>query len=196
MKNIIAPVLFYFAFAILGINFLNAQKVIHVQNINKLQLPDNKGAMFIAEFPFFVKETDKKNMMFSIRFDADREKGILKGIFGIEVFAKGLGKCFFRDSLNLVLANGRTVKLRSTSPEFCEQPLSCWFELKKPYQDTLFSSPVQQVHFKNGKTGETFIQEITEEDEQNYFIVLKKIFDKMVPPVKPPVKVKATRPTH
>ena len=67
----------------------------------------------------------------------------------------------------------------SSSPLFCEQQLSGWFDMTKEELATLFSAPLIQINFKNTKTGETFIQDITEKQYQEYFREIKKMYDTM-----------------
>ena len=150
--------------------------------INQIPMEDGKSFLHIASYPLVLKGVNEKSMMITIRFITDKQTGKLTEMMGIEMFAKGLGKCFFKDSLQLKFANGKFIKVAATSPMFCDQPLSAWFGLSKESFTTLFSSPLIQVNFLNSKSGETFNHDIIADNEQQYFIELKKLFDEMVAP--------------
>jgi len=148
--------------------------------IKQIPKADGKSFMHIASYPLVLKGVIEKSMMITIRFTTHDQTGKLSDMMGIDMFAKGLGKCFFKDSLQLKFANGKLLKVAATSPMFCEQPLSAWFGLSKESFTSLFASPLIQVNFINAKSGETFNHDITADDQQQYFIELKKLFDQMV----------------
>lgn len=156
----------------------------NVLSIDKLSTSDPKAFIYIANYPMTVKESNEKLIMLAMRFTSDKKTDSLTGMSGLQLFATGLGKCFLKDTLTLLFKTGETLKLTATSPEFCDQQLSAWFDMKKEDLATLFSTSIIQVNFKNSKTGEIFTQDVTDTDQQQYFIELKKVFDTMVPPKK------------
>jgi hypothetical protein len=147
--------------------------------IKKITTADPKMPVYIASFPMRLKETESKSMMIAPRIATDRVTGELGQISGVQIFTKGLGKCFFRDTLELVFANKKRIKLAATSPQFCDNQLSAWYDMNKDHFAILFASPLVQVRFKNSKTGESFRQDVTEQYQQEYFMELKTLHDEM-----------------
>ena len=148
-------------------------------SINRITTSDPKVSLYIASSPILAKESDNKSIMLAPQFTSDTKTDSLSGIRGLKVFAKGIGKCFLRDTLQLSLQNGKKLTMISASPMFCEQQLSGWFDMTKEELTTLFSAPLIQINFKNTKTGETFTQDITEKQSQEYFREMKKVYDTM-----------------
>lgn len=148
-------------------------------SINKIATSDPKISVYFASYPIMAKESDDKSIMLAPRFTTDTKTDSLSGISGLKVFAKGIGKCFLGDTLQLSFENGKKLTMVSASPMFCEQQLSGWFDMTKEELATLFSAPLIQINFKNTKTGETFIQDITEKQSQEYFREMKKVYDTM-----------------
>ena len=145
--------------------------------INKLPTSDGKKSLYIASYPIMARESDDKSIMLAPQFTTDDKTDSLSGITGLKVFAKGIGKCFLHDTLQLSFENGKKLKMISASPIFCDQQLSGWFNMNKEELTTLFSSPIIQINFKNAKSGETFTQDFTDKNNQEYFIEIKKVFD-------------------
>ena len=148
-----------------------------VQDILKLSPPDSKLIVYGASYPFLVEFAPEKNLIIAIKFLADPETDVLKGIIGFELFAHGLGKCFINDTLKLAMANGKKITLKSSNPEICDKPISGWILLNKENLDTLFSAKLQQITYINGKTHESLSLDITEPEAKEYFLTLKKIYD-------------------
>lgn len=148
--------------------------------IQKIETSNPEVPLYIANFPIMLNESDAKSIMLTVRFTTNKQTGKLSDIMGLQVFATGVGKCFEHDTLQLKFMDGKTLKVASTSPLFCDQRLSAWFELGKESLAALFVAPLIQVNFANTKSGETFNSDVTTADQQTYFIELKKIFDTMV----------------
>lgn len=148
-------------------------------SINKISTSDAKHFIYIASYPINVKGS-ASSMMLAPRFASDNETGTYSGMSGVQMFAKGLGKCFYRDTLLLFFKGGKKLKLTATSPQFCDQQLSAWFDMNKDQMALLSSLPLVQVRFTNSKTGEHFRQDVTEVYQQEYFIEIKRLNDKLL----------------
>ena len=149
--------------------------------INRNPIPNTTTASYYTSLPFILHISEEKNIMLSFVFTADQKNGDLTGIKGFDLFAKGLDTCFFQDSLEFVFENGQKLKLGTSNPKLCGQPISGWIMFDKKIIDTLFSANIMQVTYKNGLSKESSVLDITDAHDKNFFVAVKKEFDSMVP---------------
>lgn len=154
------------------------------QTLNKIVSPEGKTVSYYAAQPFYLHITPEKQILLSLSFITNPNTGSITAIKGIELFAKNLGACFYKDTLEFVFDNGKKLVAATSNPKLCDQPISGWVVLNKPNLDTLFSSKIRQITYKNGESKETTELDITEGGEKSYFITLKNIIDSMFPALK------------
>jgi hypothetical protein len=165
---------------VISIYQVNAQTQTQALTIKKIDTGNPDNPLYIASYPMNLVQSDEKSIMLTIRFTTNRQTGKLSDIMGLQLFATGVGKCFQHDTLQLKFADGKTMKIASTSPMFCDQKLAGWFELDKETLAALFVSPLRQVNFVNKISGEIFDYDVTATEQQTYLIDLKKMFDTMI----------------
>lgn len=153
-----------------------------------MPIPNSNTSFYITAIPFGITFSDERKLALAFKFITNPETDELAGIRGFELFAKGFDTCFNNDTLNILLENGKKLILPSSNPLLCNQILSGWFLVSKEKLDTLFSSRITQITYKNGVLNESFTQDITGTDAREYFQTVKKIYDTKVPPPVPPKK--------
>lgn len=154
------------------------------QALNKIVSPEGKTVNYYAAQPFYIHISAEKHVLLALRFETNTTTGNITAIKGLELFTKNLGNCFYKDTIEFVFDNGKKLIAPTSNPKICDQPLSGWINLSKPNLDTLFSSTIRQIAYKNGETKESTELDITEKNEKDYFLTLKKIIDSMFPDLK------------
>jgi hypothetical protein len=154
------------------------------QSLNKIVSPEGKTVNYYAAQPFYLHIAPEKEILLAFSFIINPNTGSITSIKGFELFAKNLGACFYKDSLEILFDNGKKLIAPTSNPKLCDQQISGWVSLSKPNLDTLFSSKIKQITYKNGESKETTVLDITEAGEKSYFITLKNIIDSMFPALK------------
>jgi len=151
------------------------------QAINKTIIPNSNSINYYTALPFFLHLSAEKNILLSLTFSSDPQSGALTGIKGFDLFAKGVGKCFFEDTLEIIFENGSKMKLGTANPKICDEVISGWIRLPQEKQDTLFSDKIRQINYHNGESKESTTLDITDNHDKEFFLEVKKIYDTMVP---------------
>ncbi len=160
---------------------MSAAQTVTPLTINKNPIPNTTTASYYTSMPFMLHISGEKNIMLALVFTADQKNGDLTGIKGFDLFAKGLGNCFFQDSLQFVFENGQTLNLGTSNPKLCDQPISGWIMFGKKDIDTIFAANIRQVTYKNGLAKESTTLDITDPHDKSFFVDVKRVFNTMVP---------------